>query len=69
MMTRRMFSTSILAGAAAVLLPSAARSQSSVKARNVVLVHGAYADASHVSLISKPKEIADLILLAAGKGA
>jgi pimeloyl-ACP methyl ester carboxylesterase len=26
-------------------------------------------DASHVSLISKPKEIADLILLAAGKGA
>ena len=26
-------------------------------------------DASHVSLISKPKEIADLILLAAGNGA
>ena len=26
-------------------------------------------DASHVSLISKPKEIADLILLAAGDGA
>jgi hypothetical protein len=26
-------------------------------------------DASHVSLISKPKEIADLIQLAAGKGA
>jgi len=68
MMTRRMFSTSILAGAVAALLPSAA-SENSVKARNVVLVHGAYADASHVSLISKPKEIADLILLAAGKGA
>jgi pimeloyl-ACP methyl ester carboxylesterase len=46
MMTRRMFSTSILAGAAAALLPSAARSQNSVKARNVVLVHGAYADGS-----------------------
>ncbi|TMA79776.1 MAG: alpha/beta hydrolase [Deltaproteobacteria bacterium] len=41
-----MFSTSILAGAAAALLPSAARSQNSVKARNVVLVHGAYADGS-----------------------
>jgi pimeloyl-ACP methyl ester carboxylesterase len=26
-------------------------------------------DASHVSLLSKPKEIADLILLAAGNGA
>jgi len=26
-------------------------------------------DASHVSLISKPKEIADLILLAAANGA
>ena len=46
MMTRRMFSTSILAGAAAALLPSAGRSQNSVKARNVVLVHGAYADGS-----------------------
>ena len=46
MMTRRMFSTSLLAGAAAALLPSAARSQNSVKARNVVLVHGAYADGS-----------------------
>jgi hypothetical protein len=41
-----MFSTSILAGAAAALLPAAARSQNSVKARNVVLVHGAYADGS-----------------------
>jgi hypothetical protein len=46
MMTRRMFSASILAGAAAALLPAAARSQNSVKARNVVLVHGAYADGS-----------------------
>src|SRR5438128_3145610 len=46
MMTRRMFSTSILAGAATALLPAAARSQNSVKARNVVLVHGAYADGS-----------------------
>ena len=45
MMTRRMFSTSILVGAAAALLPAAARSQN-VKARNVVLVHGAYADGS-----------------------
>ena len=46
MMTRRMFSTSILAGAAVALLPAAARSQNAVKARNVVLVHGAYADGS-----------------------
>ena len=50
MMTRRMFSTSLLAGAAAALLPSAARSQNSVKARNVVLVHGAYADGSWIVL-------------------
>jgi hypothetical protein len=46
MMSRRMFSISILAGAAALLLPAAARSQNSVKARNIVLVHGAYADGS-----------------------
>src|ERR1044072_2984553 len=46
MMTRRMFSTAIVAGAAAALLPSAARAQNPVKSRNVVLVHGAYADGS-----------------------
>src|SRR3954447_21287529 len=46
MLSRRMFSTSMLAGAAAALLPAAARSQNAVKARNVVLVHGAYADGS-----------------------
>ena len=46
MMTRRMFSTSILVGAAAALMPAATRGQNVVKARNVVLVHGAYADGS-----------------------
>ena len=46
MLSRRMFSTSMLAGAAVALLPAAARSQNAVKARNVVLVHGAYADGS-----------------------
>src|SRR3989440_9770812 len=46
MLSRRMFSTSMLAGAAAALLPAAARSQNAVKARNVVLVHGAYVDGS-----------------------
>ena len=46
MMTRRDFSASMLAATAAVLLPTAARSQSAVQARNVVLVHGAYADGS-----------------------
>jgi pimeloyl-ACP methyl ester carboxylesterase len=36
----------MLAGAAAAVLPAATRSQIAVKARNVVLVHGAYADGS-----------------------
>src|SRR4030095_1687848 len=46
MMTRRMFSTSILVGAAAALLPASARIQNAVKASNVVVVPGAYADGS-----------------------
>jgi pimeloyl-ACP methyl ester carboxylesterase len=46
MMSRRTFSTWILAGAASALLPSPAGSQNSLKARNAVLVHGAYADGS-----------------------
>src|SRR5262245_65150670 len=46
MISRREFSTMILAGAAAAMAPAAARAQAAVKARNVVLVHGAWADGS-----------------------
>jgi pimeloyl-ACP methyl ester carboxylesterase len=46
MISRRNFSTLMLTGAAAAMLPAAARGQTAVKARNVVLVHGAWADGS-----------------------
>ena len=47
MMTRRTFATSILAGAAASTLAERAGAQRApVKARNVVLVHGLFADGS-----------------------
>jgi pimeloyl-ACP methyl ester carboxylesterase len=46
MISRRNFSTMMLAGAAAAVLPAAGRGQTAVKARNVVLVHGAWADGS-----------------------
>jgi pimeloyl-ACP methyl ester carboxylesterase len=46
MISRRNFSTMMLAGAAAAMLPAAGRAQAAVKARNVVLVHGAWADGS-----------------------
>ena len=46
MISRRNFSTMMLAGAAAAMLPAAGRAQAAVKARNAVLVHGAWADGS-----------------------
>src|SRR5215813_9002335 len=48
MMTRRVFSTALLAGAAASLLstPGPAAAATPPKARNVVLVHGLFADGS-----------------------
>src|SRR5438270_11734862 len=48
MIDRRAFSTALIAGAAASLVASSrkAAAQASVGARNVVLVHGAYADGS-----------------------
>jgi pimeloyl-ACP methyl ester carboxylesterase len=46
MISRRELSTMMLAGAAAALLPAGARGQTAVKARNAVLVHGAWADGS-----------------------
>src|SRR5262245_37241556 len=46
MISRRELSTMMLAGAAAAVLPAAGRAQTAVKARNVVLVHGAWADGS-----------------------
>jgi pimeloyl-ACP methyl ester carboxylesterase len=46
MISRREFSTMMLAGAAAAMVPAAARARTAVKARNVVLVHGAWADGS-----------------------
>jgi len=45
-MNRRDFSAFLLAGAAASVLPMTARSQTLPKARNVVLVHGLFADGS-----------------------
>src|SRR5437870_2075391 len=48
MIDRRAFSTALIAGAAASLVASSrnAAAQAAVGARNVVLVHGAYADGS-----------------------
>jgi len=44
--TRRSFSAALVAGAALSMFPAAGRAADIVKAKNVVLVHGAYADAS-----------------------
>ncbi|MBB3657167.1 pimeloyl-ACP methyl ester carboxylesterase [Rhizobium sp. BK650] len=44
--TRRSFSAALVAGAALSMFPAAGRAATVVKAKNVVLVHGAYADAS-----------------------
>ena len=46
MMDRRSFSATLIAGAASSLLVGAAKLQTTPVARNVVLVHGAYADGS-----------------------
>ena len=46
MIDRRTFSTGLAVGIAASLLGGPVRSQSAVRIRNVVLVHGAYADGS-----------------------
>jgi pimeloyl-ACP methyl ester carboxylesterase len=46
MMTRRHFNGALLAGAAASLMGGLVRAQDRPVARNVVLVHGAYADGS-----------------------
>jgi len=46
MINRRTFSVSLAAGAAASLVSAAATAQVSPRVRNVVLVHGAYADGS-----------------------
>jgi pimeloyl-ACP methyl ester carboxylesterase len=45
-MDRRSFSTAVIVGAASSVLVGAARAQNATAARNVVLVHGAYADGS-----------------------
>jgi hypothetical protein len=46
MVTRRMFNQTFVAGAAAALLPGSASAQDLPPARNVVLVHGLFADGS-----------------------
>ena len=61
MMTRRMFSTSKQNKTTSPELERFLADR--MKAKTIEV------EASHVSLISKPKEIADLILLAAGNGA
>jgi len=45
-MDRRTFSAALIVGAAGSVLAPAARAQTRAAARNVVLVHGAYADGS-----------------------
>ena len=45
-MDRRTFAVTLLAGAATSLLADASEAQVGSRARNVVLVHGAYADGS-----------------------
>jgi pimeloyl-ACP methyl ester carboxylesterase len=45
-MDRRQFTATLAAGAAAALAPGLARSQGAPRARNVVLVHGLFADGS-----------------------
>jgi pimeloyl-ACP methyl ester carboxylesterase len=45
-MDRRSFSVALIAGAASSVLGGAAKAQTAPSARNVVLVHGAYADGS-----------------------
>jgi pimeloyl-ACP methyl ester carboxylesterase len=46
MMDRRSFTATLISGAAGSLLAPAAQAQTKATARNVVLVHGAYADGS-----------------------
>ncbi|KAA0125532.1 alpha/beta hydrolase [Methylobacterium sp. P1-11] len=46
MMTRRMLGQTLVAGAAAALLPAVASARDLPRARNVVLVHGLFADGS-----------------------
>lgn len=46
MMDRRALSMSLIAGVATSLLGASSKAQAAVSARNVVLVHGAYADGS-----------------------
>src|SRR5260221_2645586 len=46
MMTRRTFSAALMAGAAASLLPATRGIAAPTRARNVVLVHGLFADGS-----------------------
>lgn len=46
MIYRRAFVSTLLAGAACTLLPYPARAQRRIEARNIVLVHGLFADGS-----------------------
>ena len=46
MMDRRTFTRRLAAGTAASLLPRLAQAQTAARARNVVLVHGLFADGS-----------------------
>jgi pimeloyl-ACP methyl ester carboxylesterase len=46
MMSRRTFASAVTAGAAAALMPGLARAEEGPRARNIVLVHGLFADGS-----------------------
>lgn len=60
MINRRTFSTAVAAGAAASLLGIRGDAQAAVRARNVVLVHGAFADGSSWSEVIVPLQAAGM---------
>ena len=69
MIDRRSFSTMLIAGATAASLSghsSPAQAESMASARNMH-AKTIEVDASHLSLVTHPQEIADLILNAAGR--
>lgn len=62
--TRRSFSAALVAGAALSMFPAAGRAATVAKAKNVVLVHGAYADASCWLDVIPHLQAADLNVMA-----
>src|ERR1700741_4300935 len=60
MMNRRTFNSTLASAAIASLVPAALRAQNNPPARNVVLVHGLFADGSSWSEVIAPLQAAGL---------